>query len=360
MAAFGDIYCGKRVLLTGHTGFKGTWLTFWLRQLGAEVIGLALDPITDPSLFDLTGAAEFVSDHRIDIRNRNDLDTIVSESKPDIIFHLAAQSTVLESYKAPVETYEINVMGTIYLLESVRKYCDNCAIVAVTSDKCYLNAEGGQVFSETDPMGGSDPYSSSKGAVELVVDSWRDSFFSNGSEVRLASARAGNVIGGGDWAPDRIMTDCIKALRADMQIGVRNPNSTRPWQHVLEPLGGYLLLGAKLLTPDGNNFATAWNFGPPTESVCTVREVVELVIKEWGGGSWEDLSNNDSPKEAKFLALSSKKALELLAWAPTWGLRESVSATAVWYRAWNDHATQNELREICCRQISEFQKSAQQ
>lgn len=358
MGAFGDVYARKRVLVTGHTGFKGSWLTIWLRRLGAKVLGYSLDPPTSPNLFELARVAEGIEDHRQDVRDSGTLERVVASSKPDAVMHLAAQAIVRESYETPLETLSTNVMGTAQLIEAVRRSGHPCAVVIVTSDKCYENLNWQYGYRETDPIGGSDPYSMSKGCAELVVTSWRRSFLGNGSSVRLASARAGNVIGGGDWGRDRIMTDCIGALCAGKPIGVRNPSATRPWQHVLEPLGGYLWLGAKLLGADGHRYAQAWNFGPPIQSVCTARELVELVIGMWGDGRWEDLSDPAAPHEAHLLALNWEKAFHHLEWEPTWMLRECVRETVRWYRAWNEgHA---ELRALCEEQIEEYTRCALQ
>lgn len=270
--------------------------------------------------------------------------------------HLAARAIVRESYETPVETLTTNVIGTAQLMEAVRHAGHPCAVVIVTSDKCYENHNWQYGYRETDRLGGSDPYSMSKGCAELVAASWRRSFFGDGSPVRLASARAGNVVGGGDWARDRLVSDCIEALRNGRPIGVRNPAATRPWQHVLEPVGGYLWLGAKLLGADGQRYAQAWNFGPPAQSVCTTRELVELVLEFWGRGTWEDLSDPDAPHEAQLLALNWDKAFHGLGWAPAWTLRDCIRETVRWYRAWDEG--QGDLRSLCEQQIDAYTRSA--
>ncbi len=352
MEAFGGAYAGKRVLVTGHTGFKGSWMTIWLRRLGADVVGYALEPPSKPSLFELARVGEGIEDHREDVRDALAFDRVVAASRPDVVMHLAAQAIVRESYETPVETLSTNVIGTANVMEAVRRSGHKCAVVIVTSDKCYENQNWQYGYRETDPLGGSDPYSMSKGCAELVVASWRRSFLDDGSPVRLASARAGNVIGGGDWARDRLMRDCIEALRADTAIGVRNPTATRPWQHVLEPVGGYLWLGAKLSGAHGQRFAQAWNFGPPMQSVCTTRELVEIVIDAWGSGRWDDLSDPDAPHEAQLLALNWEKAFHRLGWQPAWTLHDCVRETVRWYHAWD--AGQADLRALCEQQIDEY------
>ncbi len=355
-SAFGGVFARKRVLVTGHTGFKGSWLTIWLRRLGAEVVGYSLDPPTTPSLFELARVGEGIEDHRDDVRDSETLERVVLSSKPNVVLHLAAQAIVRESYETPLETLATNVMGTAHVIEAVRRSGHPCAVVIVTSDKCYENMDWHFGYRETDPLGGSDPYSMSKGSAELVVASWRRSFLGDGSPVRLASARAGNVIGGGDWARDRIVTDCIAALCAGKPIGVRNPGATRPWQHVLEPLSGYLWLAAKLLGSDGHRHGQAWNFGPPMQSVCTARELVELLIDSWGEGGWEDLSDPDAPHEAKLLALSCEKAFRHLGWEPTWQLRDCIRETVHWYRQWNEGHV--DPRALCEQQIDQYTRCA--
>lgn len=347
-AGFGGIYKGKRVLVTGHTGFKGAWLSEWLLSLGAEVVGYGLPPPTQPALFEQLDLARRMLHNLGDVRDLVSLSAFVSETKPDFVFHLAAQPLVRFSYAEPVLTYATNVMGTVHLLEAVRTAKRPCIVVAVTTDKCYENQEWVHSYREEDPVGGYDPYSSSKGAAELVIGAYRRSYFSSAkSTVRLASARAGNVIGGGDWALDRIVPDCIRALNRGEVIPVRNKVATRPWQHVLEPLSGYLWLGACLATPrlaprfseasDAQlstlvgQLASPFNFGPALTSNRTVADLVVEVLKSWPG-RWEDKSESNALHEAKFLNLSTDKANYLLGWRPVWNFEESIAETIAWYR----------------------------
>jgi CDP-glucose 4,6-dehydratase len=339
---FAGVYAGKRVLLTGHTGFKGAWMAEWLLALGAEVTGFALPPPTSPSLFDQLGLASRLRHIEGDVRDLAAVRAAVVAAQPDFVFHLAAQPLVRLSYDQPTETFATNVIGTANVLEAVRLATDPdrpCAVVAVTTDKCYENREWVHSYREEDPMGGYDPYSASKGAAELVIASYRRSYFSSpDSPVRLASARAGNVIGGGDWALDRIVPDCIRALSAGETIPVRNKIATRPWQHVLEPLSGYLWLGAALAQPTGSCFkfnpsvyASAFNFGPELASNRTVSELVQEVLKHFPG-RWEDRSDPRAVHEAKLLNLAIDKAHHLLGWAPVWPFAETIGETVAWYR----------------------------
>jgi len=345
--AYTDTYRGKRVLITGHTGFKGSWLAEWLLGLGAQVTGLALPPPTEPALFDQLGLAERI-DHVVgDIRDRDLVRKVVERVRPDFVFHLAAQPLVRLSYREPVETYATNVMGTVHVLEAVRLLNEPCNVVAVTTDKCYENREWVHSYREEDPMGGYDPYSSSKGAAELVIAAYRRSYFTEPkSQVRLASARAGNVIGGGDWAFDRIVPDCIRALEKQEPIPVRNKVATRPWQHVLEPLSGYLWLGASLaasvqvtgssssrgITGTGNlSLCSAFNFGPALSSNRSVKELVQEILKHWPG-EWVDQSDPHAEHEAKLLNLATDKAHHFLGWKPAWDFEQTIENTVSWYR----------------------------
>lgn len=330
---FGNVYAGRRVFVTGHTGFKGSWLTQWLLDLGADVTGYALEPPTEPNLFDALGLGERMHHAVADVRDRGRLGSEVSKARPSVLFHLAAQPLVRRGYAEPHETFETNVMGTANLLEAVRA-CDTVsAVVIVTSDKCYQNLETGRAFREQDPMGGRDPYSASKGCTELLVDAYRASFFRDAGAPAVGSARAGNVIGGGDWASDRIIPDCVRALAAGEPVVVRNPDAVRPWQHVLEPLAGYLWLGARMLR-NGHSFEGPWNFGPTDrDGARPVRWVVDRFLEEWGSGTWigpEDAGAE--PHEAYRLSLDSTKARERLPWAPVWDAPSAVSHTAAWYR----------------------------
>ena len=328
--AFAEAYRGKRVFLTGHTGFKGSWLAEWLLTLGAEVTGYALPPNTEPALFVQLGLAARLQHIEADVRDLARLHAAVAAARPDFIFHLAAQPLVRASYRDPVETYSTNVMGTVNLLEAARRAGRPCAVVVVTTDKCYENQETLHRYGETDPLGGHDPYSSSKAAAELVTGAYRRSYFSAPeSPVRVASARAGNVLGGGDWAQDRIVPDCIRALQRGEAVPVRNRNSTRPWQHVLEPLSGYLTLGAQLAASPA--LATAFNFGPATEANRPVAELVAEILRHWPG-RWEDFTDPAAVHEAGRLDLATDKAYERLQWMPVWSFVQTIARTVAWYR----------------------------
>jgi len=327
------VYHGRRVLVTGHTGFKGSWLCEWLLALGAEVHGLALPPPTKPSLFNQLKLARRINSHAIgDIRDLATVKKVVRRVKPNFVFHLAAQPLVRLSYARPVETFDTNVMGTIHVLEALRGLKNKCSAVLITTDKCYENKETSRPYREDDPMGGYDPYSCSKGCDELVISSYRRSFFgSSESNVWVASARAGNVIGGGDWALDRIIPDCFRALQKGEPIPVRNKVSTRPWQHVLEPLSGYLALGAALdARKDFETVASGFNFGPNPNANRTVREVVEELLK-YASGKWVDKSDPKAVHEAGLLNLSISKAKRVLGWKPTWDFAETIARVAEWY-----------------------------
>ncbi len=327
-------YHGKRVLVTGHTGFKGSWLCEWLLDLGAEIAGYALDPQPHEVLYHQLGLTHrLAADHRGDLSDRKRLASIVAEFQPHIILHLAAQPLVRLSYEIPVETFATNIIGTAHVLDAVRLANNPCSVVAITTDKCYENREWLHAYREEDAMGGHDPYSASKGAAELVISSYRNSFFPPTGPIKLASARAGNVIGGGDWAQDRIVPSCIRSLRNRETIPVRNKTATRPWQHVLEPLSGYLWLGASLESnPD---LATAFNFGPQLTSNRTVAELVQELIKHTGG-DWLDASDPKAPHEASKLNLTIDKAFHLLQWQPVWSFEETITRTAEWYLAESD------------------------
>ena len=336
-------YAGRRVLVTGHTGFKGAWLCEWLLDLGAQVHGLALPP-EDRSLFGELALKRRLEHAILDIRDASALRAHVAALRPEIVLHLAAQPLVRLSYREPVETFATNVLGTAHLLEAVRAGDFPCSIVVVTSDKCYANDGRARAFREHDPLGGHDPYSASKGAAEIVTASYRDSFFAHDTRVALASARAGNVIGGGDWAADRIVPDAIRALKAGRPIPVRNPVFTRPWQHVLEPLGGYLLLAARLEAARASGqaekiqtLASAFNFGPEPSANRTVRELVEEILRHWPG-QWEQVAQEKHLPEAPLLSLDIAKAHRTLGWAPRWDFARTVRETIAWYRAAHEEA----------------------
>ena len=332
---FGNAYQGKRVFVTGHTGFKGSWLSLWLARFGAEVTGYALPPVTEPSLFDSAGIADCLRHIEGDVRDAAALEKALAEAEPHFIFHLAAQPLVLDSYAAPAETFAINVSGSINLMEAVRRTGTRAVVVMVTTDKVYLNREWEHGYREDDPLGGHDPYSASKAAMEIAVSSWRNSFFppARASEhgVRMASARAGNVIGGGDWSGNRLVPDLVRALPRNVQAELRNPKSLRPWQHALEPLGGYLLLGAKLAGQGGEAYAEAWNFGPLPTDVRNVGDLAGALLAHWGREGWKDVSDPGAPHEAGLLRLSIDKAVSRLGWHPVWDFAETVARTADWY-----------------------------
>ncbi len=326
---FGDIYRDRRVLITGHTGFKGSWLCLWLRNLGALVQGYALAQ-PSPSHWERLGLS--LDEARADLRDSQTIAAFVAERRPEIVFHLAAQPLVRESYNSPRATFDTNVMGTVNLLEACRQ-CDSVrAVVVVTTDKCYANSGGAQPFREGDPLGGHDPYSASKGAAEIVAASYRDSFFRPGGRVALATARAGNVIGGGDWAADRLIPDLMRAARAGKPALIRSPLAIRPWQHVLEALSGYLRLG-QLLLEHGAEYADAWNFGPMEAATYTVEEVVRLAQEAWPRVQHEIGAVDASRPEAPRLTLDCSRARDRLGWHPVWDTPETVRRTVAWYRA---------------------------
>ena len=324
---------GRRVFLTGHTGFKGSWLALCLRRLGAEVTGYALDPPTVPSLFQAARVGGALKDVRGDVRDPESLREALSASRPDVVFHLAAQPLVLPSLADPAGTYATNVMGTVNVLEAIRRTDGVRAAVVVTSDKCYENPETDRPQREGDPMGGLDPYSSSKGCAELVVAAYRSSYFVDGMAV--ASARAGNAVGGGDWARDRLVPDAIRAFAAERAVEIRNPGAIRPWQHVLEPLRGYLLLAERLLSGEVGA-ASGWNFGPNAEDAWPVSEVVDRLAALWGGGAAWRPGEASPRREARQLRLDCSKARDRLGWAPRLPLDAALAWTVEWYRSWHE------------------------
>jgi CDP-glucose 4,6-dehydratase len=343
--AFDNVFRGARVLVTGHTGFKGSWLCEWLLKLGAEVHGMALAPDTKPALFDELGLSQRVHHHVGDLRDAQWTRQTLQHIAAPFVFHLAAQPLVRLSYLDPLGTMASNVMGTLHLLEALRQSGQTCTLVVVSTDKCYRNLEHGQPYGEEDQLGGHDPYSASKAAMELVLDSYRRSFFATQRPLRVAaaSARAGNVIGGGDWAQDRLLPDAIRALRSGMAIEVRNPASTRPWQHVLEPLSGYLLLAARLFQAqqagsgiDPTPLCAAFNFGPDAGEERCVADLITEVLGHWPG-QWRDASAKQAPHEAGRLSLSARKAQELLQWRPVWGFSQGVEQSVAWYRQHADN-----------------------
>ncbi|WP_315831407.1 CDP-glucose 4,6-dehydratase [Bradyrhizobium prioriisuperbiae] len=338
---FGDIYKGRRVLVTGHSGFKGSWLVLWLQQLGAEVTGLSLVPNTQPNHWTLLGTN--IDSVFLDIRDPQRVMAAIGEAKPEIIFHLAAQPLVRRSYREPTETWHTNVVGTANLLNACRFTECLKAVVVVTTDKCYANIEADYAYQESDRLGGYDPYSASKAGAELVVDSFRQSFFSERGPL-IASARAGNVIGGGDWSEDRLIPDLSRAMENDGVLEIRSPRSTRPWQHVLECLSGYLLLGSRLLSGQ-RQFAEAWNFGPGRDGNRTVEEVLTTLRLSWPKLSWE-VRAGDHPHEAKLLQLDCSKANSVLEWWPVWTFETAVEKTAEWYCAWSEDRTVLSVKQL--------------
>ncbi|MGA2278797.1 MAG: CDP-glucose 4,6-dehydratase [Verrucomicrobiota bacterium] len=363
---FAEAFRNKTVWLSGHTGFKGAWLAQWLLELGADVHGFALEPATQPALFDQLGLAKRLHHQIADIRDPAAVRESIGKVQPDFVFHLAAQPLVRLSYEQPLETYATNVMGTAHVLEALRALGKPCAAVLITTDKCYENREQLHSYCEEDPLGGYDPYSSSKAAAEIAISAWRRSFFKK-HPVKIASARAGNVIGGGDWAKDRIVPDCIRALQKKQPIAVRNPNATRPWQHVLEPLSGYLWLAACLSQPlaapkqskggstNDSQLASAFNFGPTHEANRTVGELVTEVLKHWPG-RWEDKSDPHAVHEAGLLQLSTDKAHALLGWQPLWSFSVMVERTVAWYR--ETAADPRSAPVLATRQIGQYQADA--
>jgi CDP-glucose 4,6-dehydratase len=347
---------GKKVLVTGHTGFKGSWLSLWLNKIGAQVYGFALEPPTRPSMFEACSIAVDVDHYVANINDLNAITRRIAEVKPDLVLHLAAQPIVRQSYTDPLETLSTNVMGTAHVLEAVRSLDAPCAVVVVSSDKCYDNREWIWGYREEDPLGGKDPYSMSKGGTELVVNSWRASFFADNEKVKLASARAGNVLGGGDWATDRIIPDCIRAFRESRPVELRNPKATRPWQHVLEPLGGYLMLASRLLGSDGAQFCSGWNFGPATTDVRTVEEVVSMIANKWPEDAKWSVSEGPHPKEASMLSLNCDKAISLLGWRPVWSLETLIDETVGWFDIY--HKQPAEIKRESLRQIDRFEVAA--
>ena len=352
---FNNFYKGKRVLVTGHTGFKGSWLSIWLHELGAEVVGVGLDPYSEKDNFVLSGIGKKIkADIRADIRDGEKMKQIFAEFQPEIVFHLAAQPLVRLSYDVPVETYEANVMGTIHVMEAIRSTPSVKVGVMITTDKCYENKEQIWGYREDEPMGGYDPYSSSKGAAEIAINSWRRSFFNpvdygKKHHVALASVRAGNVIGGGDWALDRIIPDCIRALEANKIIEIRSPKAIRPWQHVLEPLGGYMLLASKMWDAP-TKYCEGWNFGPRTESIANVWSVASKLIDSYGKGELKDVSDPNALHEANLLMLDINKAPFKLGWEPRMNINQCINMVADWYKRYQAE----DVYHLCVEQIHKY------
>lgn len=353
---FNDSYKKKQVLITGHTGFKGSWLAHWLLRLGSEVTGVSIDVPTEPSHFRLTDLGHLVDDRRLDIRDRHGVIALLKEIKPDFVFHLAAQALVWRSYSNPADTFDVNIQGTVNMLEGLRLLDHPCTAVFITSDKCYENMEWIWGYRETDRLGGKDPYSASKGGAELAIRGYYASYFSSpDSPIRIAIGRAGNVIGGGDWAENRIVPDCIMAWANGESVQIRNPLSTRPWQHVLEPLSGYLTLGMHLLNDNHLN-GEAFNFGPAPDQNYTVEKLIETMSNHWPESSWHKISRDNDLHEAGLLKLDCEKAKALLSWKSTLDFRETVQFTIDWYKE-GVHLNKSML-PVTLSQLEDFEKIA--
>lgn len=351
---YGGVYRGRRVWLTGDTGFKGSWLAFWLRRLGAEVLGIGLEPETGDGPFVRADLPGLIRHETADIRDRGRMAELVRGFRPEAVFHLAAQALVRRSYAEPVETFDVNVRGTAHVLEAVRGLDQPCAVVVVTSDKCYENREEDYAYREDDPLGGHDPYSASKGCEELVAASYRSAFFEPGGKVALATARAGNVIGPGDWAADRIVPDAVRAIRAGRALQVRHPKAVRPWQHVLEPLGGYLRLGQALLE-QGAGVAEGWNFGPDPASARDVGTLATLCCEAWGDdATWQAAPDPANPHEAHLLQLSIEKAATRLDWRPKWDFETTVCRTVEGYRAMLEAPNVGAVRDFMDAELAAY------
>ncbi|HAZ10385.1 MAG TPA: CDP-glucose 4,6-dehydratase [Candidatus Omnitrophica bacterium] len=352
-----NIFKGKKILITGHTGFKGTWLSLWLNKLGADVVGYALKPPTKPNLFEICSIKDRIISVTSDVRDFNKLQTVFREHKPEVVFHMAAQSLVKYSYAKPIETFETNIMGTANVLEACRHVPSVRAIVNVTSDKCYENLELKRGYKESDRMGGNDPYSSSKGCAELISAAYTKAFFSvkdKKQRIFLASVRAGNVIGGGDWASDRLIPDCIRAFEKNKPVIIRNPFAVRPWQHVLDPLFGYLLL-ARNLYEDRPEFIGGWNFGPDNKNSKPVEWVVSSLVKKWGRTAFWEIEKKKTFNESHCLMLNSSKARARLGWQPQWNLETALTKTIDWYKAYYNN--QN-MEQFTMDQILEYEMEA--
>jgi CDP-glucose 4,6-dehydratase len=343
----------KRVFLTGHTGFKGSWMSIWLQEMGAIVKGFSLEPYTSPNLFEEARVADGMESEIGDIRSLESVTASMLAFNPDILFHMAAQPLVRLSYAEPVATYATNVMGTLHVLEAARKCKNLKSIVAITTDKCYENKEWAWGYRENEAMGGHDPYSSSKGCCELLIASYRNSFFSTYDSPSLASVRAGNVIGGGDWSDDRLIPDILKAFEKAQTVVVRNPLSTRPWQHVLEPLSGYLVLAEKLYI-EGDSFAEAWNFGPKDEDCQSVERILNTMINSWGESASWILDEKNNPHEAGFLKLDCSKAKQKLGWEPKWNLEFTLNSIVNWHKAFRN---KEDIQKACIKEIKFYLKS---
>jgi len=362
---FVDAFRGRSVFLSGHTGFKGSWLTLWLDRLGARVTGYSLAPPTEPSNFVSSAVGGILTrNYDADVRDFAALQAALEASSAEVVFHLAAQALVRRGYVDTRATFEVNVMGTVNVLEAVRSIKRPCVVIIVTSDKCYDNTDSSQSHTETDPLGGNDPYSASKAAAELVTAAYGKSFFPAGylpgdlaiRGVKVASVRAGNVIGGGDWAADRIVPDAMRALACSETISVRNPSSIRAWQHVLEPLSGYLMLAARMLASDDAALCSGWNFGPSAADEVTVEKLVQTLCRAWGRGKWQSDGASKQFAEERALHLSSEKARAQLGWQTRWDFREAIERTERWYHAFYDRPSES-TRELCLQDIADYEAS---
>jgi CDP-glucose 4,6-dehydratase len=356
MNSLKNLFYKKKILVTGHTGFKGSWLSLWLHHLGAIVTGVALDPPSTPSHYKAASINDLVTDHRVDIRKFEDLQSVINNSEPDFVFHLAAQPLVKQSYIDPLETYETNILGTLNVLESLRTLKKTCVVVMITSDKCYENVEWIWGYRENDRLGGSDPYSASKGAAELVIRSFIKSFFPKNGLIRIGIGRAGNVIGGGDWAQNRVVPDCFRSWKKGNEVAIHNPNSTRPWQHVLEPLSGYLKLSSAL-SQGSELHGEPFNFGPPLHQNYTVKELVESLSKFLPETRWKvDSVSENSIKESGLLKLNCEKARHFLGWQSELSINDTLRMTAEWYRSY--YETPSTIRKVTLAQIKEYETIA--
>lgn len=347
-----EFWKGKKVFLTGHTGFKGAWLSLWLQDCGAIITGYALAPNTKPNLFDAALVGDEMQSVIGDVRDLDNLTKTMCDFSPEIVIHMAAQPLVRLSYKNPVDTYSTNVMGTVNLLEAVRNTASVKAVVNVTTDKCYENREWIWGYREDEAMGGHDPYSNSKGCSELVTAAYRSSFFNYLGSAKIASGRAGNVIGGGDWAEDRLIPDILKSFEKKEPVNIRNPSATRPWQHVLEPLSGYLVLAERLYF-DGDDYAEGWNFGPKSDDVKPVREIIEYLAKCWGSDARWTHDESKQPHEAEQLKLDISKAKNLLGWEPKWSLFTALDSIIEWQKAWRNR---EDMKAFTLKQIRQFEQ----
>ena len=344
---------GKKVFITGNTGFKGSWLSLWLQDCGAILKGYSLEPNTQPNLFEAAAISKDMESIIGDIRDLEKITSAINEFNPEIIFHMAAQPLVRRSYKNPVETYTTNVIGTVNLLEAVRSTVSVKAVINITTDKCYENREWVWGYREDDPMGGHDPYSSSKGCSELVTTAYRKSYFNYQDSAKIASARAGNVIGGGDWADDRLIPDILKSFENNESVLIRNPSATRPWQHVLEPLSGYLLLAEKIYM-SGDKYAQGWNFGPQDKDVRPVKSIIEFLVNQWGNNANWSHDRSEQPHEAKLLKLDISKANKLLGWSPKCNLYKSLESIIEWHKNWLNGGN---VRNFTIKQIHEYEET---